>query len=523
MDLARERVEALRVALQSDGDTRLLETHISWVLLSGSHAYKFKKPVDFGFLDFTTPERREFFCREELRLNRRLAPDLYLGVLPVTGTQQAPRLGTGPGKVLDWAVHMRRFPQARQLDRQLAAGELDAEDLVAFAARLAGFHGAAAVASNDTGPGLPSTLDQAATDNFRSVLEQALLDEPYSERVRRLQAWTRDQFDKLSPLLWQRRDQGKVRECHGDLHLSNLLRLADGSVTAFDCIEFSPDLRWIDVLNDAAFLVMDLLDRSRQDLAFAFLNAYLEETGDHEGLRALPYFIAYRSMVRAKVALLQAAQAIARADRDEAVERAREHIDLAVGMAATRPASLVITHGLSGSGKSWLSRQLSVLLPAIWLRSDVERKRLHGLPRMADSKSAAGQDLYSSAASQATYGRLRDLAGVALAAGFNVLVDAAFLEQERREAFRDLALERSARFRILDCTAPEATLEERVRQRRDHGTDPSEADVGILHRQLQQDWQLREAEGAQSVVVDTHQALDLPALVRQLLGPGQGA
>lgn len=521
MDLARERVEALRAALPPAADTRILETHISWVLLSGTEAYKFKKPVDFGFLDFTTLERREFYCREELRLNRRLAPDLYLDVVPVTGSQQAPRLGPGPGKLLDWGVHMRRFPQSAQLDRQLAAGKLAAADLAAFAARLAGFHGKAQVATDAGGPGLPSALDRAAMDNFRSVRGQALLGEAYSERVRTLQTWTRAQFDSLAPLLWQRHAQGKVRECHGDLHLSNLLRLEDGSVTAFDCIEFSPDLRWIDVLNDAAFLVMDLLERGRQDLGYAFLNAYLEETGDYEGLRALPYFIAYRSMVRAKVALLQAAQDSGPADRASAVERAMQHVDLAADVSVAGPTRLVITHGLSGSGKSWLSRQLAVLLPAIWLRSDVERKRLHGLHRMADSKSAPGQQLYTSEAGQATYGRLRDLAEGALAAGFNVLVDAAFLEPDRRDMFRALARKASAGFCILDCRAPETTLRDRVQQRHDSGTDPSEADLAVLQHQLQQDWQLREYERAETVAVDTRRVPDLPDLVRQLLGPVQ--
>lgn len=517
MDLARQRIHGLLAAADPGGRPRLLETHISWVLLAGDRAYKFKKPVNFGFLDFSTLPLREFYCREELRLNRRMAPDLYLGVVPVTGGHSRPSLGKADGETLDWAVCMRRFPQSAQLDNQLRAGLLSTEDLRAFARRLALFHRHAEPAETPDGPGLPKSVYKAAMDNFQATRNSCLLDAEALAEVTRLESWTQHEFRDIEPCLVTRRHQGKVRECHGDLHLSNLVRLPDGSVTAFDCIEFNTDLRWIDVLSDVAFLVMDLLDRDQQELSFAFLNAYLEESGDHQGLKVLPFFLVYRSMVRAKVALLRGSQTTDPTQQQAQVATSRAHIELAARLSQPPPAHLIITHGYSGSGKSWLSARLAGLLPAIWIRSDVERKRLHGVPRLAKSDSAPGGGLYSQSASEDTYARLRELAARALGARFNVIVDASFLDPAQRAPFQALARRLGVNFRILDCRAPPDVLRARIIARAKQGVDPSEAGLAVLESQLGKYTGLGTAETALAVTATTGQTLDVPALADMIL------
>jgi aminoglycoside phosphotransferase family enzyme/predicted kinase len=517
MELARQRVQALLSAAERVGETRLLETHISWVLLAGDQAYKLKKPVNFGFLDFSSLGLREHYCREEVRLNRRLAPDVYLGVVPVTGSQNRPRLGDGEGELLDWAVRMRRFPQSAQLDNQLSAGLLSTRDLQGFAARLAAFHNEAEQATATEGPGLPAAAFKAAMENFEAIQNANLLPTDALADIACLEQWTKEQFRALEPLLEARRRQGKVRECHGDLHLSNLLRLPDGSVTAFDCIEFNPDLRWIDVLNDAAFLVMDLLDRREQALSYGFLNAYLEDSGDHNGLPTLPFFLVYRSMVRAKVALLKGTQDTDRQKRQADICKCLEHIELAIKLSNPARPHLIITHGYSGSGKSWLSSRLAGLIPAIWLRSDVERKRIFKIPKLSDSKSSLAGGMYSVEAGEKTYARLRQLAATALSAGFHVIVDAAFLHPGQRKSFQALGRELGAIFQIVDCQASTELLRARLTDRKRQGGDPSEASLVVLENQLQTYLGLDTEEQALAVAVNTGEEPDIGALAQRLL------
>ena len=512
--LARDRVHALLAPgrLGPDIEPELLETHISWIILAGSYAYKIKKPVNFGFLDFSSLESREWFCHEEIRLNRRLAPDLYLNVVSITGSDSGPQLN-GDGEVLEHAVRMRRFPQSAQLDKQLAAGQVTPEDLRTFARRLANFHQRAAVARGSQVTQLPDQAYSAAMDNIETILRSHNLTQGQRNKVEQLGEWTGQRFRELEPSLLARAEVGQVRECHGDLHLSNLVRLADGSVTAFDCIEFSNELRWIDVLNDAAFLVMDLMERNRPDLAYSFLNTYLEHSGDYQDLDVLRFFLVYRSLVRAKVALLMAdIPGVSAGELARARKRCQAHLDLALRLSSPKSPCLILMRGFSGSGKSWISERLAMYLPGIRMRSDLVRKRMFGLSRYASTRSGISQGIYSPDASTQTYELLLENASCMLRAGFNVLVDASFLERAKRQGFEQLANTLQVDYLVLDVKAPIPLLRRRIVQRQTEGGDPSEAGLVVLEEQIRNAEGLTRDELPYVMGVTSRQDLDVDLL-----------
>ena len=467
-----------------------LETHISHVLLTGRYAYKIKKAVDFGFLDFTTLAARRFFCEEELRLNRRLAPSLYLEVVPITGSIDAPRIG-GSGRAFEYAVKMREFAQDALASRLLHRGELGAADIDALAATVARFHAAVQPAAAGGGFGSPQGVWRAVQDNFttlRPIVEEA----EERGRLDALAAWTRREYEARRGALLTRVEEGFVRECHGDLHLGNIARI-DGELTIFDCIEFNPAFRWIDVMSETGFLVMDLHHRGHADLAGRFLNAYLERTGDYGGLAVLPFYLVYRALVRAKVARLRAAQLHSESHR-AALSDYRAHLKLAEMFAAPSRPAIVITHGLSGSGKTTLTQALLERLGAVRVRSDVERKRMHGLDVLDRDRKGVEQALYSGAATEATYGRLVVIARTIAASGFIAVIDAAFLRRWQRNLFRDLATALGIPFVIVDFATSEAALRERVGSRAAANTDASDADLAVLEHQLRTQEPLGDTE-----------------------------
>lgn len=460
----------------------VLETHISWVLLTGSYAYKIKKPVDLGFLDFSTLEKRRHYCREEVRLNRRTASQIYLNVVALTGTPDRPHLN-GFGEPFEYAVKMVQFQQDRLLDRLAQRHQLGPEHMDRLAAAVADFHDRIAVAPVSSPYGTPEAVQRPVRENFVGVREH-LHDDALGARLDMLEEWSEAQHAGLRPVFEARRHGGFVRECHGDLHLGNIADLA-GRITPFDCIEFNDRLRWIDVISETAFTAMDLEDRERPELAARFLDGYLSRTGDYGGLRLMAYYKGYRAMVRAKVAAIRLGQ------DDLAPERRREtrhllvsYLDLAERYTRPVPTPLLITHGPSGSGKTTLTQPLLETLGAVRLRSDVERKRLFGLAADADTGSAVDSGIYSRDASDRTYAKLAELAREVLAAGYPVIVDATFLERERRAAFTALARDLQVPYAILDFRAEPEALRERVRQRGAAGTDASEADLAVLERQL---------------------------------------
>jgi aminoglycoside phosphotransferase family enzyme/predicted kinase len=457
-----------------------LETHISHILLTGEHAYKIKKAINFGFLDFTTLAARRFFCAEELRLNRRLAPDLYLGVVPITGSVDAPVLG-GDGPALEYAVKMREFRQDALASEILARGELSPVDMDALAAQVAAFHGTIAAAGPESDFGAPGEVLRVARQNFAQLRPLLAAVEEHDE-IDALSAWTEREHAARRATFLRRRKGGFVRECHGDLHLGNIARIA-GELVIFDCIEFNAAMRWIDVMSEVAFTVMDLEDRRRADLGHRFLNAYLEHTGDYAGLAVLRFYLVYRALVRAKIARMRAQQLDAGAAGALHVEY-RGYVNLARRYARTPQPALIITHGFSGCGKTTLSQPLLESIGAVRIRSDVERKRLHGLDFRARNGKGVGRGLYADAATQETYRRLATLAREIVGAGRVAIVDATFLSRWQRDLFHDLAMELGTPFAIVDFVAPESTLRERVARRAATGADASDADLAVLDHQL---------------------------------------
>jgi aminoglycoside phosphotransferase family enzyme/predicted kinase len=456
----------------------LVETHASWLLLAGDFVYKIKKPVLLPFLDYGSLDKRLACCEAELRLNRRFAPELYLAVVALTGTPEDPQVG-GCGPAIEYAVKMRRFAEAGRLDRLCARGQLRPHQISELAATIAGFHQEALAATPSTRFGEPEQVLAPALANFD---ELARLLSGDTERMRLLQLadWTRSEFARLRPRFAFRKAEGRVRECHGDLHLGNLV-LIDKRVTLFDCIEFSEDLRWIDVASEIAFTYIDLLDHQQPGLANWLVNEWLACSSDYDALQVLRFYAVYRALVRAKVAAIRSVQSSA------AHRQAYDYLALAEHLVAKPAARLLITHGVSGCGKSRASKRILLgdnSATTVRLRSDIERKRLLGVAATASSGSALNRGIYSRNRSELTYRRLHLLTQELLAAGWSVIVDATFLERAWRDSFRTLATQSGVAFGIVAPQAKPAQLRSRVRGRLASGHDASEATLAVLAQQL---------------------------------------
>jgi uncharacterized protein len=507
--IARQRVEALRVSLGvgEDRPVRLVETHISWVLMTRTLAYKLKKPVRLPFLDFTTLAARRHYCEQELRLNQRLAPALYIDVVDVCDGPQGPRFEKA-GPVLDVAVRMHRFPDGSLWSEMLSNGRLGVSHIDAMAKRLAEFHGNAAETApgSESGStashvritqGLIDAIDALEAKQIKSATSCSDFDWPV------LRAWLARQRAALTPLWAARLHDGRVRECHGDLHLSNVLQLA-GEATAFDCIEFDDALRWIDVLDDIAFLAMDLLAHGQRALAFRFVNAYLAASGDYDGLPTLRFFMVCRALVRAQVTSLRDQQGVPSAMHCGTAD----YLRIASALSVSADPRLALMHGLPGSGKSFISQRLLEQVNAIGVRSDVERKRLFGLGALQSSREIVPDGIYTEAATARTYARLYEVARVSLDAGWPVVVDAAFLRRAERTRFAGLAASLSVPFCIFDCQAELPLLRRRIEQRIQNSSlaDPSEADLAVLERATDTAEPLDQPEHAVTLVIDAAQA-----------------
>jgi hypothetical protein len=460
---------------------RLMETHISWVLLTGAYAYKIKKPVKLSFLDYSTLERRRICCEEEVRLNGRYARDLYLGVARICGPAASPGFDreTEP---IEYAVRMRQFDPSEELDALVAARAVQPAELAALGEHVALFHAKAATVDPASPYGRAARVRQVILDNFAELshLPEAA---QWDNAIRTLRDWVEATHTRLTDRIEARHDAGHVRECHGDLHCGNVVRW-QGSLAPFDGIEFDPALRFIDVTNDIAFLTMDLAMHDRADLRREFLQAWTQSLGDFDGLPLLPYLETYRALVRAKVAALRALQ-----ERDGSPDRARDcdaagrYLDWAVGRTRRRSGGLVLTCGLSGSGKTWIARELAAGLHALHVRSDVERKRLAGLGALEDSRSPPDGGIYTREFTARTYARLEECAAAAVEGGESVILDAAFLRREERLRMLELARTRSVPAAIVHCVAPLEVLRSRLEKRALSGADASEAGVAILDRQ----------------------------------------
>jgi aminoglycoside phosphotransferase family enzyme/predicted kinase len=476
----------------------LRETHVSWVILTGSCAYKVKKPLKLDFIDASTLERRRHLCQEELRLNLRFAPELYLDVVPITAAEGGAKIG-GDGAVIDYAVRMHQFSAADELPSLLRRDAVHPQQLSALGELLATFHLKAEVAPRQSAPARTEKLFQAVFGNLAQLLVH-LHGVDASPRLNSLIDWTHDSAQALEPVFRSREQAGFVRECHGDLHAANVVRLGD-RLAPFDCIEFNPDLRWIDVIDDIAFLVMDLVSHERSDLALALLSRYLEVTGDYEGLRVLPFCAVYRALVRAKIDALTIETVPARAD--EFRQRLQQRIRAASQWTQRATPALILMHGASGSGKSWMSARLVPELHAVRIRSDLERKRLAGLDAHRAAPAAVGEGIYTPEFSHRTYARLAECAEHSLNARLNTIVDASFLQPADRMMFRSLARRMGIPCYIVSCQADPLTLAQRLEERSATRTDPSDADLSVLDAQLREFAPFEAAERSSVIAVDT--------------------
>ena len=497
-------------------DLDLIETHISWVVLAGDFAYKIKKPVELEFLDFSTLALRRDCCEEELRLNRRIAPALYLGVTAITSSADGPVIG-GDGDVIDYAVCMRRFSQRKLASVAAAEGRLTFARCRELGRTVASFHNSLApIQIDDAGderqPGTPTAILAALRQNF------AQIDDELPKGEDRSFLWDLEQssladYQRLESRMWDRLRDGFIRECHGDLHLGNIV-LLDDKVLPFDCIEFNAAFRIVDIQCEIGFLVMDLESRSLPGHANRVLNRWLEHTGDYAGLALHSFYDCYLSMVRAKISLISSRS---ESSRETGMADFRRYFALAAAGRRRLPGFLCITMGVSGSGKSTIAEVVAADFSAIELRSDVERKRMFGLAPDADSEEAGlTDDLYSKESSDRVFQRLVELAELLLDAGQPVIVDATFIERARRAPFMALAARRKLPFVIARFVASETELKHRLQGREKQGGGASEAGIEVMLRQQSRVELPGTDETRHCIVVDTEADQHIESLIGEV-------
>ena len=485
---------------ETAGAVELIQTHISYVLLTGTYAYKVKKPVDYGFVDFSTLDRRQYFCAEELRLNLRGAPGLYLEVLPVTAQGGGYRL-RGTGTPVEYAVKMRQFAPGALMSDRLERGEVTDAHVIALARTVASYHARAAVGPSISRFGEPARIRQAIDDNYRHT--ERFVGGPLTrEQFEQIRAFTDGFFDKGAAVLTDRVEGGSIRECHGDLHLANIC-FWEGSILLFDCIEFNESFRYVDVMYDVAFTAMDLEARGRADLATLFVNEYAERTGDWNGLQMLPLYRCHQAYVRAKVnSLLLEDPEISQETRSAAARMAAAYYRLASRYAQPGQERLMLMSGLSGSGKSTIARELARRTGAVHIRSDAVRKHLAGVPL----EERAGAEVYGKAMTERTYERLLELGILLASQGLSVILDARYDRRAVRLAAIERARSASLGIRILHCEAPDNLLRGRMDSR--HG-DLSDATSELLEYQRAGTESFTDAERPYVRTLDSSQPVDL--------------
>lgn len=488
-------------------DVSVIETHISWVVLTGMYAYKIKKPIKFSFVDFSTLEKRQFYCKEEMRLNSRLAPNLYIKVVAITGSHENPSFDQS-GDAIEYAVKMRQFPQSSLLSYLSIHNQLSKKNIDDMAREISDFHLRIDRMPSNTVLGSPEDIHRWVNDNFEQI-ESNLTDKKHYSSLKSVKGWSENEYHKKYNQLQQRRENKFIRECHGDMHLDNMVLIED-KVTIFDGIDFNEHLQWIDVISEIAFVTMDLSNRGHPEYASRFLNLYLQHTGDYQGLSVLKYYLVYRAVVRAKVALLRIAQKQLSTIEQETIQQEfNSYLKLASQYITDNKNALVITHGFSGSGKSTHTEKLLEPLSAIRVRSDIERKRLYGFESSERTQPSINKGIYTAQSSRETYERLADLSKIILTSGFTVIVDACFLNHELRLMFRKLAEELTVPFIILDFQASEDTLKQRITLRAKNRLEPSEADLGVLQYQLDNHRPFNKQEKPYVLVADTEKEIQV--------------
>lgn len=476
----------------------LRETHISWVFLTGEFAYKLKKPLDLGFANFVALEDRLKYCHEEVRRNRLYSQGLYLDVVPICIHENS-FIVEGAGQAIDYAVKMRQFDDSQLASKLVSTGRLSSDDLAVLAGYVADIHQKASRSTEGVW-GTPEDILRSAVENVE-VLRRLTAEKEPLQQLDEIGKWTQDELSRLKTALERRKQQGFVRECHGDFHLGNLVYW-NGRWTLFDCIEFNPDFYWIDVISEVAFLIMDLDDHGCSELGWQFLNTYLEHTGDYEGLNVLRFYLVYRAMVRAKVTALRLQQnRVPEQERHQLDREWHSYLHMASQYLKQPAPSLTITHGLSGSGKTFGTQGMLSQCKAVRIRSDIERKRikprvdengqLHGQPLVHEPNWEEGHEgslstteAYSVSSRDAVYEYLAMLSEMLLDAGYSVIVDATFLKRHHRARFLKIAKVRQRPFIILKFGAEKNQLQQRIRARQQSARDASEANETVLEQQI---------------------------------------
>ncbi|AHJ30744.1 AAA family ATPase [Nodularia spumigena CS-584] len=475
---------------------QLIQTHISYVLLTGDYAYKLKKAVNFGFLDFSTLEKRKHFCQEELRLNQRGAAQLYLEVLPVTMVDEQHHLA-GTGKAVEYALKMRQFPQELLFSTLFEQGKLNETHLEDLGKVVAQYHAKSATDDYIRSFGEVPQVRAAIDENYQQT-EKYIGGPQTPKQFQETKKYTDNFFVERPELFTSRVENNYIRECHGDLHMRNIA-LWNDKITLFDCIEFNEPFRFVDVMYDVAFTVMDLEARHSPNLANAFLNTYVEQTGDWEGLQVLPLYLSRQAYVRAKVtSFLLDDPSIPETVKEEAAKTAAQYYTQAWEYTKPKAGKLILMSGVSGSGKSTTAKYLARELQAIQIRSDAVRKHLGGI----SLGERGGDDLYTPEMTQKTYARLLNLGIILAQQGFHVILDAKYDKQHLRQDAIAQAEKHQLPLQIIYCTAPLEVVQERLANRTG---DIADATVDLLTSQLQQAEAFTAAEKPYVQIWDTTQ------------------
>ncbi len=493
---------------------QLLQTHISYVFLTGEYAYKVKKPANFGFLDFTSLEKRRYFCHEELRLNRRLSPDLYLSVLPIVETAGQYQFGAVDTEqtAAEYALQMRQFPQDMLLSQLFQDGKLTPKIVQQLAIQVVDFHASAITNPDVTAYGSVASVQQVDTNNH-AISTPFIGTAQTQQQLDETRVFTTQFFERHADWFTQRQTEGKIRECHGDLHLNNVCFYQD-KIQIFDCIEFNQEFRNIDVIYDVAFMVMDLAFQGRVDLANLFLNTYLEQTGDYQGAVLLPLYLSMRAYIRGNVnSLALNDPAISTLDKAEFLQRAQAYYRQAWDYSRRSQGRLILMSGLSGSGKSTVAHQIAQKLNAIHVRSDAVRKHLAEIPlhQRGDHGGTFGSGIYTPEMTQKTYGALLELGLLLAQQGWPVILDAKYDRQSLRQTVMEAAIaahqESAAQIpiKIVQCTAPIEVLRDRLNRRTG---DIADATADLLESQIKAAEPLIDSERAVAITLQTDQPLE---------------
>lgn len=513
METLAEALSHKEAYLDSTETIEVVETHISWIFLTETYAYKVKKPLNLGFADFSTLEKRRHFCNEELRLNRRLCPEIYLSVVPVVQSGNS-FIVEGSGTTVDYAVKMVRFERTMELDRMLASGLLHTDHIDIIAGLISKFHQGIPCEKVESGFGHPDNLIKPVLDNF-SHSEPVASNRNEAIRLAALKKWTIREHQRLYPLFLERQRGGFIRQCHGDMHTGNMVWWKN-RIFIFDCIEFNENLSIIDVISDLCFLFMDLEHAGYPEFAWRVLNNYLTNTGDYGAVPLLRFYAVYRAMVRAKVTAIRYVQTTEEKAKNEIVEEHFTYLQLAELFAIKQQPLLILTCGVSGSGKTSSSREIAQAIESLHIRSDIERKRIAGLKALDRSDKTIQAALYSEEMGRLTYKRLLDIAEICINEGVRVIVDATFLKIETRRLFIELAGKQNCCCRVLHFDAPKEVLLQRVQSRYLRGDDASEADTAVLASQLERFEPFSKEEREICIKINSAERYDIGEIIREI-------